>query len=142
MELNSLDIGRWKNSQFLYQLYYNSRFIWSLVYQLGYISYPNYGIFAGENSFVSPLSLCIEHLPKCYSVSSPLDIVQNCRSLREHISLALPTEMVFYLLRPTSLYYLPPELLLDMLETIIKWLQVSVTECNRQTPQTTNLIFV
>ena len=90
---------------------------------------------------MSPLSLCIEQFPKCYSVRFP-SFQEDYRSLREHLSFALPTEMVFFLLRLISLYHLAPELLLDMLETIIKWLQVSVTECNRQTPQTTNLIFV
>ena len=61
----------------------------------------------------------------------------------EHISLALPTEMIFYLLQsiPSTKLFIrtygsPRELMLYSLEIIIKWLQVSVSECNRQTPQT------
>ena len=64
----------------------------------------------------------------------------------EHISHALPTEMIFYLLRAIPLkllllrhdydFHYFQELDLDTLEIIIKWLQVSVSECNLQTPQT------
>ena len=101
--------------------------------------------------------LFIEHLPNCYSVSSSPFYLYHCNispdrglSFREHISHALPTEMIFYLLRsiPTkSLLRRHPlnffrESDLDTLEMIIKWLQVSVSECNRETPQTKNLICV
>ena len=48
-----LNIGGGWNSQFLYQLSYNSRIIWSLVYQPGYLSYPNYRIFTAGNLSVS-----------------------------------------------------------------------------------------
>ena len=54
----------------------------------------------------------------------------------EHISHALPSEMIFYLLRLIHSQCLIPDystkLLPDMLEIVIKWLQVSVSECNRQ----------
>ena len=69
-------------------------------------------------------------------------------SFREHISRSLPTEMIFYLLRSIPSEFLirastySEEVKLDTLEIIIKWLQVSVIECNRQTPQTKNLICV
>jgi hypothetical protein len=85
------------------------------------------------------LSLCIEHLPHCYSArkSSIPD-----RSLWEHLSRALPTEIIFYRLRtiPSDRLFsgYSTELILNTLEIIVKWLQVSVSECNRQTPQTKN----
>ena len=64
----------------------------------------------------------------------------------EHLSYALPTEIIFYLLRSIPSECLlrdySTELKLDTLEIIIKWLQVSVNECNQQTPQTKNLICV
>ena len=69
-------------------------------------------------------------------------------SFRGHISGSLPTEKIFYLLRsiPSKFLirasYYSQEVRLDTLETIIKWLQVSVIECNRQTPQTGILICV
>jgi hypothetical protein len=60
-----------------------------------------------------------------------------------HISRAIPTEMIFYLLRSIPSEFLIPDyprkLNLDTLEIIIEWLQVSISECNRQTTQT--LIF-
>ena len=64
---------------------------------------------------------------------------------REHLSRALPTEMIFYLLRGIPLEcFLPDNFadLLDMLEVIVKWLQVSVGECNRRIPQTKKFICV
>jgi hypothetical protein len=49
----------------------------------------------------------------------------------EHLSCALPTEMIFYLLRSIRSERLirdySAELMLDTLENIIEWLQVSVT---------------
>ena len=91
-------------------------------------------------------SLCIEHLPKYYSVRDPVLSIHECRSIKEHLYYALPTETIFYLLRSTSLESIlrdfAAESMLDTLEIIIKWLQVSVTECNRQTLQIKNLIFV
>ena len=91
-------------------------------------------------------SLCIERLPNCYSVrlSSP-----GCQpfyftgapelAFREHISRSLPTEMIFHLLQSIpseSLIRLPGESDYHTLEIIIKWLEVSVSECNPQTLQT------
>ena len=101
------------------------------------------------------LFLFIERLPNCYSVSSSPFYLYHCnispdRAFKEHISHALPTEMIFYLLRSIpskllllrrSLHYLEKSEL-ETLEIIIKWLQVSVSECNWQTPQTKNLICV
>ena len=65
-----------------------------------------------------------------------------------HLSRALPTPMIFYLLQsiPSKSFIRATddsgESKLDTLEIIIKWLQVSVSECNRQTPQARNLICV
>ena len=94
--------------------------------------------------------LFIECLPNCYSVSSSPFYLYHCNIspdwvFREHISHALPTEMIFYLLRSISseiLTYCPLFVMwksdrkpgrkskLDTLEIIIKWLQVSVSEYN------------
>ena len=67
-------------------------------------------------------------------------------SFREHLSHALPTEMILYILRSIRSESLildySSELMLDTLEIIVKWLQVSVSECNRQTFQTQNPIGV
>ena len=60
-----------------------------------------------------------------------------------HISQALPTEMIFFLLRSihseSLIHDYSGELNLDTLEIIIMWLQVSVIECEGQTPQTKNV---
>ena len=104
--------------------------------------------------FISELfSLCIEHLPNCYSVrsSSPFRLCHRFLnpdwSFREHLLRAHPTKNIFYqfqsipnsecLIRNYSI-----ESMLDTLEIIVKWLQVSVSECNRQTPQTQSPICV
>ena len=89
-------------------------------------------------------SLCIERLPNCYSVSlSSQQLLYAGPELtfREHISRALPSEMIFHLLRSIpseSLlrFRVPGESKYHTLEIITKWLQVSVSECNRQTLQT------
>ena len=104
-------------------------------------------------------SLCIEHLPECYSVrpslyffwdlDSPLvfcDCFPNPDwSFREHLSHALPTEMIFYLFRSNHSERLirrySTKSVLDMLE-IMKWLRVSVSKCKQQTPQTKKPICV
>ena len=99
--------------------------------------------------FTSELfSLCIEHLPNFYSVRpSPFfRFVRRDWSFREHLFHALPTEMIFYLLRSIRSECLIrdyfAELMLDTLQIIIKWLQVSFSDFNRQTPQTKNPICV
>src|SRR6202034_2588931 len=55
-------------------------------------------------------------------------------SFREHLSRALPTERIIYLLRSMRSKCLicdySAELMLDTLEIIIKWLQVSVSDRN------------
>ena len=99
--------------------------------------------------YISELfSLHIE-LPNCYSVSSDRFISAGPElAFREHISLALPTDMIFYLLRSIPSESLlcfpgdPGESMYHTLEIIIKWLQASVSECNRQTLQTKNLICI
>ena len=57
----------------------------------------------------------------------------------DHLSHALPTKNIF-----KSLVTMPlnPKLEFDMLKVIVKWLEVSFRECNRQleTPQTNNPI--
>ena len=87
-------------------------------------------------------SLCIE-LPNCYSVSSYKPISHSDAgpklTFREHISHALPTEMIFHLLQsiPSErLLRFPGESEYHTLEIIFKWLEVSVSECNPQTLQT------
>ena len=89
--------------------------------------------------------LYIEHLPNCYSVR---DIPCTClhrlnqeSNFREHISRALPTELIFHLLGSIPLHVLhgrrySAESMFDTLELVNKWLQVSVIEYNRQNPQT------
>ena len=58
-------------------------------------------------------------------------------TFRDHLSHALPTEMIFYLLRSIPSDRLirlnPTESMLVALEIIFNWLQVSVSDCNRQT---------
>ena len=85
-------------------------------------------------------SLCINHLPNCYSVRPSPFSLYNCFpdpdwSFREHLSRALPTKMIFHLLRSIRSECLildySADLMLDMLEVITKWLQVSDSECNR-----------
>ena len=84
-----------------------------------------------QNTYCELFSLCIEHLPHCYSArqSSFPD-----RSLWEHLSLALPTEMILYQLRtiPSDRLFhgYSTDLIHNTLEIIVKWLQVSVSECN------------
>ena len=98
---------------------------------------------------MSSFSLCIERLPNCYSVRTPFPslCVSPDWAFTVHISRALPTEMIFYLLHSiTSKFFTRTSddsiKKLHMLEIIIKWLQVSVSECNGQTSRTINLICV
>ena len=72
------------------------------------------------------LFLFIERLPNCYSVSSsPFYLYHYIGpdwAFREHISYALPTEMIFYLLQSIpseSLLRFPPKLEHDTLVIII-----------------------
>jgi hypothetical protein len=53
----------------------------------------------------------------------------------EHLSHALPTDMIFYLLQSIDLHRLQLhdyslKSMLDLLEIIIKWLEVSVGVCD------------
>ena len=85
--------------------------------------------------FLSELfSLCIEYLPNGYpaSVRPIISLLGNVKldwCFREHLSHAFPTERIFNLLRsiPPERFILlySPELIIDILEIIIKWLQVS-----------------
>ena len=83
-----------------------------------------------QNIYCELFSLCIEHLPHCYSdrQSSIPDW-----SLWEHFSRALPTAMIFYRLGaiPSDRLFKDDstELKLNTLKIIVKWLQVSVCEC-------------
>ena len=96
-----------------------------------------------RKSYKSELfSLCIERLPNGYSVSlsfHPVSYVGPELAFREHISRALPSEMIFYLLRsiPSEyLVYFPGVSEYHTLEIIVEWLEVSISECNWQTFQT------
>ena len=79
------------------------------------------------------LSICIEHLPNCYSVRCDR-FLNSDWFLIEHLYRALPTEMIFNLLRSiraeSLIHARSAEL---MLEIISLWIQVSVSECNWQT---------
>ena len=101
------------------------------------------------------LSLCIEHLPNCYSVrhskfglfqKSVLRILFPNWSFREHLSRALPTEMIFYLLRSIRSECLiqdySAELMLGVLEIIIEWLQVSIDNTASDKPLRLKIRFV
>ena len=82
----------------------------------------------------------------CYFVRHYYSFSTPDWSLWEHLSHAIPTEMIFYQLRSTRSDRLIRDyssgLMLDTLEIIIKWLQVSVSEYNWQTLQTENSICV
>ena len=95
---------------------------------------------------MSSFFLCIKYLPYCYSVRSYYYELDLDWSFLEHLSRALPTEMIFCQLRSINSYRLIPdlsaELMLDMVEIIVRWLQVSVSKCSRQTPHTKNLTCV
>ena len=57
-------------------------------------------------------------------------LIRDC-GFREHLSRALPTENIFFLLRSIRTEHLIPKYLaglIDTLEIIIEWLQVSVSE--------------
>ena len=88
--------------------------------------------------------LCIEHLPNCHSVRPSPFYHYRCSitpvwTFWKHLSHdALPTDMIFYVLRsiPSNrlIHVYSAGLMLDALEIIIKWLQVSVScNLNRQT---------
>ena len=89
---------------------------------------------------MSSIFLFIERLPNCYFVSSSPFYLYHCNvnlywAFRKHISHALPTEMIFYLLQSIRPEWLIPvavgrDSMLYTLEIVIKWLQVSVSECN------------
>ena len=81
----------------------------------------------------------IEHLPHCYSARH---FSFTGQSVWEHLSCALPTEKIFDQLRTISSEPLLNDFSTESLEIIVKWLQVSVSECNRQTPQTKNPLCV
>ena len=94
-------------------------------------------------------SLFIKDLPNCYYVR-PLPFscyVQRNWSFRDHLSRARPTERIINLLRSIRSESLmgdnhTVQSLFDMLKVIIKLLEVSFRECNREleTPQTDNPI--
>ena len=96
-----------------------------------------------QNIYCELISLCIEHLPYCYSTRH--SFIPG-RSLWEHLSRALPTETIFYGLRtiPSDRLFrdYSTKLKLNTLEIIVKWLQVSISECNPRTPQIENPICV
>ena len=96
-----------------------------------------------QNIYCELISLCIEHFPYCYSTRH--SFIPG-RSLWEHLSRALPTETIFYGLRtiPSDRLFrdYSTKLKLNTLEIIVKWLQVSISECNPRTPQIENPICV
>ena len=79
-------------------------------------------------------SRCIEHLPNCCFVRHSVYYLSPDWTIREHFPHALPTEMIFYLLRSIRSERLRCDDSAELiLEIIIKWLQVSFNECKRQT---------
>ena len=95
-------------------------------------------------------SLLIKDLSDCYYVrpqagSVPSPIERNW-SFIDHLSRARPTGNIIDLLESipseSLIRHCSAELVFDMLKVIIKWLEVSVRERNRQleTPQTNNPI--
>ena len=81
-------------------------------------------------------SLFIKDLSNCYYVRlHPFRLDRNW-SFIDHLSCALPTETIFDLLESIRSESLIPhyseEFVFDMLKVIIKWLEVSFKECNRQ----------
>ena len=112
-----------------------------------------------QNTYCELFSSAIERLPHCYSARHSIEHLPQRyytlprpslfipdQSFWEHLSHALPTEMIFDLLRtiPSDRHFrhYSTKLKLNTLEFIVKWLQVSVSECYRQTPQTKNPICV
>ena len=88
---------------------------------------------------MSSFSLCVEHLPNYYVRHSlSFDVyryhLDPLWSFRRHLSRARPTEMIFHLLRSIPSERLLPAYPVGMgiviLEVIVKWLQVSVSEWN------------
>ena len=89
----------------------------------------------------------MDHLPNCYSARpSPFFLYRCCYistdwTFTKHLSHALPTDMIFYVLRSIPSDRLirieAEKSMLDALEIILNWLQVSVSvnDCNRQTLQ-------
>ena len=83
--------------------------------------------------FISELfSPCIEHLPNCRCFRPSKFYLRSVGdwSFEYHLSRGFPTELIFYLLRSIRLERLIicntlPETLI--LETIVEWLQVSVS---------------
>ena len=95
--------------------------------------------FFSTNTLGELFSLSIEHLPNCYSVRPSPFYHYRCFiipvwNIWKHLSHAFPTEMIFYVLRS-----IPSDRLIHVysaelvLEIIFNWLQVSVSDCNRQT---------
>ena len=80
------------------------------------------------------MTLQFEHLHNCYSVRpipSSRSSIGSDWSFKEHLSRALPTEMIFSLLRSIRSECLIGQYSAELiLEVIIKWLEVSVSECN------------
>ena len=104
------------------------------------------------SSLLSSFSGFVKDFPNCYYVR-PLpfsSFVERNWSFIDHISRALPTENTFNLLRsirsesliPPSHYPSSAQSFFNVLEVIIKWLEVSYRECNPQFDilQTNNVI--
>ena len=76
------------------------------------------------------LCLYVEHLPNYYPVRDAYFCHDSYDSFWEHLSLALPSELIFYLLRkiPSIICDYSAESRLDRLEIIVEWFQVSPTD--------------
>ena len=114
----------------------------ALLYEPGYLPYSNYRIFTADISGVSSLlsSLFSLHLPN-YSYVRSLRFsypVEQSWSFKDHLPPTRPTENIFNLLESlrseSLLRRYPAELVFDMLNVVIKWLEVSFRQLD--TPQT------
>ena len=144
-------VGGGQNSLLLHSLHYNSRVIWTFVHQPGWLPYPDYRILSGGNFSIPKFDVspffsesnfylycqCSEYSRFSPDIGSPLQF--PAWHFGEHLSRALPTEMILYLLRSIDLQRLQlhdysPKSMLDFLETVIKWLEVSVSMYDWRTP--------
>ena len=78
------------------------------------------------------LCLYFEHLPNYYPVRDAYFCHDSYDSFWEHLSLALPSELIFYLFRTLCserfIRDYSAESRLDRLEIIVEWFQVSPTD--------------
>jgi hypothetical protein len=102
-------------------------------------------IFRSQNrQFFDIITICSVLFSLSVLITSLLDLLALALTMAltwhfgEHLSHALPTKMIFYLLQSIDLHHLQLydyslKWILDLLEIIIKWLEVSVSIYDRRT---------